>query len=139
MLKKGFLLTIALFFSSLTLAKPIQIEVSSTQGWQTINFEQPVTRISSITGGWSVGRHNYVGPSGHYGDAATALTPFNHAKYDRNYAFGALLIKSKGNENHMDVSGPITFQEPVTSLSLRINDKDDALGDNRGSLLVTFE
>ncbi|WP_299004274.1 hypothetical protein [uncultured Shewanella sp.] len=114
------------------------VDVNALHDWQTVEFASPVNSITSITGGWSVDTYHYssVGASGHTGQAARSLAPWNHYKYDRKYPFGALLVDIEGM-GHMDVKGPMMFEEPVTSIRIRIN--DIALGDNKGILTVTFE
>lgn len=114
--------------------------VDSRSGWQKIIFNQPVGRISSISGEWSVddNRFTRVGPKGHYGNSATSLIPHNARKFDSDYAFGALLVGIE-DQGYMHVTGPIDFKQPVKRIMARINDRDDSLGDNGGALIISFE
>ena len=114
--------------------------VSSRTGWQSKSFSSPVKRISGIVGGWSVddAKYHRVGPAGHYGNSSVSLSPYNDRKFDRKYPFGALLIEVEG-KGYMYVTGPMDFQEPVRQIRVRINDRDDSLGDNGGDLTIWFE
>jgi len=89
-------------------------EVSSRKGWQQITFDTQMTRISGITGGWSVDDNNYsrVGPEGHQGRAGEMLAPHNARKFDTDYPFGALLISYDG-KHYTNITGPMEFYSPV--------------------------
>lgn len=115
------------------------VSVSSKRGWQTFNLSDSVTRIASIRGRWSVDTRNYapVGASGHQGRAAEALAPYDQYKYDQNFPFGALLMDSD-NES-IWIQSPIIFSDNLKVVKLRINDADNAIGNNSGSLQVCFD
>lgn len=116
------------------------LEVSSRMGWQTLVFKKPVVRISGVTGSWSVddNEHKRVGPEGHRGKSASILSRWDYYKFDKQYPFGALLVEIDGDD-YVPVTGPMEFKKPVRSIRARINDADSALGDNGGSLLISFE
>lgn len=132
-------------FESCQLDKPyaytqVVVEISATESWKQIVFDQQVSRIISITGGWTVDYRNYykVGPHGHFGSAADLLSPYNVYKFDQRFPFGALLLSVAGADV-AHVSGPMEFKNSVAALSLRINDGDSAFGDNQGKLVIVFE
>jgi hypothetical protein len=114
--------------------------VDSLHGWQDFDLGSPRTRIVAVTGGWTVDRNSYVhvGCDGHVGQAAVDLAPYNSRKYDRLYPFGSLLMEIPG-QGQRYVPGAIDLAEPITRVRLRINDRDDSLGDNAGALMVVFE
>ena len=114
-------------------------KVSARQGWQTFSFWYPMSRIIKIEGGWSVDARNYnfVGPKGHLGEQAKRLSPHNVRKYDINFPFGTLFVNINGY-GFRNVTGPMEFPKPVSIIQMRINDRDDSLGDNRGNLRVYF-
>ncbi|MBD2024852.1 hypothetical protein [Leptolyngbya sp. FACHB-711] len=116
-------------------------EVSSRQGWQYFNLLRPRTRVVSISGSWSVDSRSYpsVGAGGHSGDAASRLEPYNQYKYDRGFAFGALFVDiPTDGYGYVQVSSPQSLPRTITRTAMRINDADNALGDNAGSLRVCF-
>jgi hypothetical protein len=113
--------------------------VDSRLGWQRFNLPGSFTKVSSISGGWSVDTRNYasVGASGHSGRDAAALTPYNQYKYDQRFPFGALLMGS--SQGALWIQSPNSFSSaPFGAVDMRINDADNALGDNGGSLEVCF-
>jgi C1A family cysteine protease len=114
--------------------------VSAMEGWQQFIFSTPVNEITDIRDGWSVDVVNYalVGPEGHTGAAAESLSPYNGYKYDEAYPFGALLLKTPDTE-HQWINSPTIFYNSIFEVDMRINDKDEALGDNGGYLTVCFE
>ncbi len=115
------------------------VSVSSRRGWQTFNLSDSVTRVASIRGRWSVDTRNYapVGAYGHQGRAAEALAPYNQYKHDQSFPFGALLMDS--DNEAIWIQNPVVFSNNIKIVSLRINDADNALGDNGGSLQVCFD
>lgn len=142
-IKNVFILTCLTVTSSLSFAQSQVVTVQANKNWQTFIFEQPVNSITSITGGWSVDGANYtvVSSNGHIGDSAKSLKPFEDYKFDKKYPFGRLLgfLPYPGHHGHMDIIGPMVFENSFTEIRLRINDSKEALGDNTGSLTITFE
>jgi hypothetical protein len=116
-------------------------EVNSRQGWQYFTLLRPRKRVTTISGSWSVDAKNYagVGPGGHSGDDARRLEPYNQYKYDQNFPFGALFVDiPTDGYGYTQVSGAQVLQRQITKTAMRINDADNALGDNAGSLRVCF-
>ena len=114
------------------------VSVSSSQGWQRFNLSRIVSRVTSVNGGWSVDARNYgqVGSMGHTGRDAEVLSPYNQAKFDQRFPFGALLMSD--SQGVMWIQGPTTFSAPLNVINMRINDADKSLDDNGGSLKVCF-
>lgn len=113
--------------------------VSSQQGWQYFNFPRTFSRITSISGSWSVDDRNYtrVSAEGHTGEAANRLAPYNPYKYDQNYPFGRLLVNIP-NDGYISVNSPLILPRSINSTAMRINDSNNSLGDNGGLLRVCF-
>jgi hypothetical protein len=112
--------------------------VSSRQGWQNFDLGGPYTRVVSVSGGWSVDARNYsrVGPRGH---SEPGLEPYNQYKYDQGMPFGALLVDiPTDGYGYVWVQGSQQLPKPITRTTIRINDADNALGDNSGVLKVCF-
>jgi hypothetical protein len=114
------------------------VSVDSRSGWQHFNLPGSFTRVASISGGWSVDTRNYasVGSSGHSGRDAEALAPYNQYKFDQRFPFGALLMGS--GQGTLWIQNPVSFNGSFGAVDMRINDADNALGDNGGSLQVCF-
>lgn len=112
--------------------------VDSRRGWQSFDFPRNVTRITSISGGWSVDTRSYspVGATGHSGRDAEALTPFNQYKFDQRFPFGAVLMGS--GQGVLWIQSPVSLNSQFSAVNMRINDADNALGDNGGSIQVCF-
>ncbi len=113
--------------------------VDSRQGWQSFTANHKVSGVNYIEGGWSVDARSYpmVSYTGHQGADAQRLAPFNAYKYNQSFPFGALLMELPNGK----VIWPIPTDElgsfPVGStFRFRINDANEALGDNGGSLKV---
>lgn len=118
------------------------VSVDSRQGWQTYNSQgQQYTKITSISGGWSVDTFNYpsTGPQGHTDpDEVAQLAPYNAYKLDQNYPFGALLLNIR-NYGYFNATDQSTLPTPIVGeFDLRINDSDPSLVDNSGMLQVCF-
>ncbi len=125
-----------------TKAKPESkgcVSVDSKLGWQHFNFSGNFTKVASISGGWSVDSRSYsaVGASGHTGNDAELLTPYNQYKFDQNFPFGALLMGSGQGTLWIQDSTSLS-SAPFGAVDMRINDADNALGDNEGKLEVCF-
>jgi hypothetical protein len=115
------------------------VTVDARSGWKRFNLSRGFIGVHSISGGWSVDGRNYapVSASGHIGADAQALSPYNQYKYSQSYPFGALLL---GNgRDYFSIQQGSRFPSPLTAIDMRINDADNALGDNSGSLRVCFE
>ncbi|GJD22465.1 hypothetical protein RIVM261_074210 [Rivularia sp. IAM M-261] len=114
------------------------VTVDSRSGWQHFNLPGSFTKVTSISGGWSVDTRNYssVGSSGHNGRDAEALAPYNQYKFDQQFPFGALLMGS--GQGTLWIQSPVSFSGSFGAVDMRINDADNALGDNGGSLQVCF-
>ena len=113
-------------------------DVSSRTGWQYFDLGGPYTRIASVGGGWSVDARSYarVGPQGHN---EPGLEPYNQYKYDQGYPFGALFVDIPTDGiGYVWVRGAQQLPKPITRTAIRINDADNALGDNSGVLRVCF-
>jgi len=117
---------------------PACVFVDSRSGWQRFNLPGSFTKVISITGGWTVDTKSFslVSSSGHTGRAAEALAPFNRYKFDQKFPFGALLMGSR--QGVIWVQKPGSFSGSSGAVDMRINDADNALGDNGGSLKVCF-
>lgn len=135
-------------------------EVSAKRGWQGVNtkgFEKisflilgPEHRefqrklgVTHVFEGWSVdgARYAKVGTHGHLGADAEALEPYAGFKYDRNFHFGALLMRAR----HKDAKAiNLKARQGVSHLgslkfervSFRINDSDKSLADNSGETII---
>jgi|694.fasta_scaffold71710_3 hypothetical protein len=118
---------------------PYCVDVSSKTGWTRFSLPRSFTRVTSIVGGWSVGSRSYapVGPYGHTGQDGQRLSPYNQYKYDQRFPFGALLMGSLQGIVWIQNSGSLS-STPFSAVDMRINDADNALGDNNGSLRVCF-
>lgn len=116
-------------------------EVDSRKGWQYFTVAGQFTHVVSITGSWSVDYRNYrrIGPEGHSGEAAKRLEPYNQYKYTESYPFGVLLVGVPGDWETVVPRPNWPLPKAVSQrVMMRINDADNALGDNAGSLLVCF-
>jgi hypothetical protein len=115
------------------------VTVDSKKGWQDFNLNGSFTKVASISGGWSVDTRNYspVGASGHTGRDAESLAPYEQYKFDQDFPFGTLLVNIP-NYGYINVQQPQQLPQPVSKTAIRINDADNALGDNGGSLKVCF-
>lgn len=122
-----------------SVTRPYCVDVSSRTGWTSFNLPRSFTKVASINGGWSVDSRSYapVGPYGHTGQDAQALSPYNQYKHDQRFPFGALLVDIP-NSGYIWVKEPQTLSQSISSTQIRINDADNALGDNGGSLNVCF-
>ncbi|WP_413280544.1 hypothetical protein [Floridanema evergladense] len=114
------------------------VTVDSRNGWQHFNLPGSFTRVASISGGWSVDARNYspVRSGGHTGQDAERLAPYNQYKFDQRFPFGALLMGTGGGT--LWVQNPVSFTSGFGAVDMRINDADNALGDNGGTLQVCF-
>ncbi len=138
-LSLGFLPLVNIFYAQEAKAQSVKcVSVSSRSGWQNFDLGSPYTRIASVSGGWSVDARNYipVGPQGHN---EPGLEPYNQYKYDQNYPFGALFVDiPTDGYGYVWVRGSQQLPKPITRTTIRINDADNALGDNSGVLRVCF-
>lgn len=116
------------------------VSVNSREGWQKFNLQDNFTKVTRISGSWSVDARNYasVNASGHNGDDAKALAPYNQYKYDRRFPFGALLMASGQEVWWIQYPGELNNSVPFNVVKIRINDADNLLIDNEGMLQVCF-
>ncbi len=117
------------------------VTVDSKKGWQRFNLGGSFSRVASLSGGWSVDTRNYptVGASGHTGSDAEKLAPYNQYKYDQNFPFGALIVDiPTDGHGYTWVREPQQLPKSIGQTTIRINDADNALGDNGGNLQVCF-
>lgn len=114
--------------------------VDSRAGWQSIVVPQGYYRIAGVSGGWSVDANNYalVGAEGHTGSAAEALAPFSQYKFVNWAPFGALILEDDSQIAAVNVGSEVIPPSGSRTVKFRINDNDQALGDNQGSLQVCF-
>lgn len=117
------------------------VSADSRSGWQQFSLPGSFTKVESISGEWSVdtGRYASVGAFGHSGADAEALAPYDQLKYDQEFPFGALIIDiPTDGYGYTWVSQPQQLPKPITETAIRINDADNALGDNEGFLEICF-
>lgn len=114
--------------------EPVCHRVDSRRGWQSVTLPGAFTRISSVSGSWSVDDRTYrrVGPEGH---SEPGLEPHNRHKFNQSFPFGALLVYNP-NSGYFWAKGPQQLGSSITSTAMRIN--DTAFGDNAGLLEVCF-
>lgn len=124
-------------------ARDVCMEVGADEGWQYKIFPPGRLLDGYSRGGWSVDDRAYarVGPEGHRGEAGRRLMPFDAYRFDGRYPFGTLLVRI--GEQWLDWDGFVdrlrtrNIRTSKSSLiEFRINDRDDALGDNGGALTV---
>lgn len=125
--------------SDLPLINQSCYKVNANQGWQTFVSEGTFSKITYITGGWSVDGVNYplVGPLGHIDPVEVAsLNPFNSYKTDQSHPFGAMLLNIRGL-GYYGTTGNVQLLQPISGeFDIRIN--DEALADNTGFIKVCF-
>jgi hypothetical protein len=118
----------------------VTIDVSSTIGWNytPIPFQKGETfTIEFVSGEWSVDYRNLpsVGPEGY--DATDDADIYQPCKFATDLPYGRLL-GSVGSQGVFSVGRGGTFTADASgSLALRINDIDQCLVDNDGSVRVT--
>ena len=120
-------------------SRPYCVVVDSRSSWQRFSLPRSFTKVASISGGWSVDTRSHapVGPFGHTGREADSLSPYNQYKFDQRFPFGALLMGS--GQGTLWIQSPNSLTSaPFDAVDMRINDADNALGDNGGSLRVCF-
>jgi len=119
---------------------PPCFNVDSRTGWQSVTVPQGYYRIADITGGWTVDANNYVrvGAEGHTGYAGEALAPFSQYKFVNGASFGALILEDDSQIAAVNVGSEVIPPSGTRTVKFRINDNDQALGDNQGSLQVCF-
>ena len=125
--------------SGRTELKKFCVTVSSNKGWQKVNVPTGFKRISKITGSWNVYySHQQAGPEGYKGALEKRMhRQYKKHKYVKTVPFAALLMKDSGSVGIVWVKqAPQVFNGQ--RLQFRINDNDDVLSDNRGSLKLCF-
>jgi hypothetical protein len=98
--------------------------------------------VTQLAGSWTVDRAAYprVDGNGHLDDGETGLMHYTQSKVLPTAHFGAIIGKMGLNRSDTDafllgINRVVTVTQ-AGELCLRINDKDEALGDNSGSLRV---
>jgi len=116
------------------------VTVSALKGWQAFDLPGDFSHIVSVKGGWSVyPQCSLCGPSGHTGADAKLIAHWEKYRFDTNFPFGALLMKGSDNEySWIKGKGKEVLAKPTNQVSMRINDPDDGVYDNRGALTVCF-
>lgn len=123
-------------------------EIDSRKGWQRVELPPGFIQNARTEGKWSVDAANYppVDHEGHFGNAEEKLTPYNRYRCNQEEKFGTLLVRSLDGQvssfNMMEQYIRYNWYHghplETRSFDARINDGDDTLGDNAGSLDVCF-
>lgn len=122
--------------------------IESREGWKRIELPAGVFQNARAEGTWSVDAANYepVEHTGHYGEDAEKLAPYNSYKYTDKEKFGALLIRAASG----DVMSFDMMQQYIRywwywgnptgtgTIEARINDSDRTLHDNAGYMNLCF-
>jgi hypothetical protein len=117
----------------------ISVRVDSTGGWQDTGIivaEHDTVSVTHQSGSWTVDYRNFpeVGPQGY--DDATDARIYQGCKVDSAYHYGVLLARI-GSGDSLPIGTAMSLKAQSTGpLALRINDNDDCLGDNSGSVSV---
>ncbi len=130
-----------LFMASPAFAADHCVQVQSKKGWQQLTLPHGVIMNVTYSGGWSViaGLYKPVGPRGYSGADAKSLGPFYDYKFDQSYAFGELLVRDRAGRTvpfAEFAALAANARDPQGTYAFRINDKDIALWDNSGAILV---
>lgn len=113
--------------------------VDSRQGWQTVPNTKRLTKITSISGSWSVDYVNYnlVDYQGHIStEDISKLAPHNQNKLNINYPFGTLFLNIR-NYGYFGATDNATLPKPIEGdFDVTIN--DTMYGDNWGTIDICF-
>lgn len=119
--------------------------VNSKSGWQNTHVSVQTGHsldISYSTGAWTVDstQFPYVGPSGY--DPTTDQQIYQGCKFDLNKPYANMLAKlvaPDGQESPFTAGAGVRLVAPISgTLFLRINDKDECLGDNDGVVRMSI-
>ncbi|WP_420411286.1 hypothetical protein [Roseibium sp.] len=115
--------------------------VNSQIGWQTLNLPNGKIRKVGYSGKWTVinGLYKPVGPRGYSGKDAKALGPLYGYKFDQSYAFGEMLVRDQAGRivPFAEFAAlAVNARDPEGTYAFRINDKNIALWDNKGTIRV---
>ena len=130
--------------------------IDSRQGWQRIpvtpapdgramvylDKEELPADIDPVYGNWTVDRNVYsrVDKMGHRGRDAESLEPYKAYKYEVTQPFGIVLLRVDNGPNLVPEAGSNGYTISArSSMDFRINDADQALGDNAGIIVVCFK
>jgi hypothetical protein len=115
------------------------VSIAADQGWQRVQVPRRASMIE-ISGSWNVHHaHGRVGPEGYSGALGARMDrEYPQLKYAPAIPFAALLGRVDGGAMTW-INQPSFGVIPGTTLDLRINDSDEALGDNVGALEVCFQ
>ncbi len=114
------------------------VNVDATQEAQYFPLVRQHTRVTGISGSWTVANNNwaYVGPDGHPGDHSS------YTRLDANHNLGRLLLSTKNDDGNWHTwvgwNGSYGFASR-TEIYAAMNDIPGVYGDNGGSLSVCFE
>jgi hypothetical protein len=137
----AFLLFLVLLPYPAALAAEHCAAVNSKKGWQTLSLPDGKIRRVGASGKWTVinGLYNSVGPRGYFGKEAKALGPLYGYKFDQSYAFGEMLVRDQAGRivPFAEFAAlAVNARDPAGTYAFRINDKDVALWDNKGTIRV---
>jgi hypothetical protein len=119
--------------------------VSAQSGWQesymTLSAGQQFT-VTFLSGSWTVDAKSLplVGPEGYSEQADSAI--YQGCKYDASNRYGVLYgqVNGEAADNAFPIGNGGTFTASRDGeLYLRINDTDQCLGDNEGSVTVEIQ
>lgn len=113
--------------------------ISANAGWQAVAIPTGFNGIIQVEGNWNVHHaHATVGPEGYSGSLGSRMDrQYPQHKYERGLPFAALMMRNGPN-------GPVSWVQSREHMAIatgpdfqfRINDRDDALSDNKGALTV---
>lgn len=113
--------------------------ITANSGWQAVAVPKGFNGIIQIEGSWNVHHaHGTVGPEGYAGSLGDRMDrQYPQHKYNKGLPFAALMMR---NGSH----GPVSWVQSREHMAIatgpdfqfRINDRDDALSDNKGALTV---
>src|SRR5258706_1021074 len=115
--------------------------IQSTTGWQSTGFtvqQGAQYTIAYISGTWTVdvNKWPYVGPQGYLWDEDQKI--YQGCKYDSTLTYATLLGEIGNGSDFAIGKGGVFTASASGNLSMRINDLDACLGDNSGSIKLTF-
>ncbi|MBT8439007.1 MAG: hypothetical protein KJO91_04710 [Gammaproteobacteria bacterium] len=120
--------------------EPICSTISSQKGWQKLSIPTEYSGVLIIEGGWNVHRsHPLAGPEGYKGALEERMhRQYSQHKYVKTLPFAALLIRQGASGSVKWIKEKHVAISRGGELQFRINDNEDALTDNKGSLTICF-